>query len=325
MVWFTLIAGLVLVTLGAEALVRGAVRLATRLGVSPMFIGMTIVGFGTSTPELGASVTASLHGVTDISLGNVVGSNILNIALILGLTAALCPIRVAVREIRADMVVMLLAAFVPLAAVLGGAVTPWMGGLMLLGLGAFLFFGYRRAKRAPPEEQSLVEHELDEVVHAGADRVWLSVVLVAAGLALLVGGSVLFVDSARTIASALGVSDLVIGLTIVAAGTSLPELATSVVAAFRKSPDIAVGNIVGSNIFNMLGILGVSALVTPQRVGTQTLLLDLPAVITLSVLMWLFLATGQRLSRLEGLCLLACYAIYLVLLLGFAPGWFPAV
>lgn len=322
MVWFTLIAGLVLVTVGAESLVRGAVRLATRFGLSPMFIGMTIVGFGTSTPELGASVTASLRGATDISIGNVVGSNIFNMAIILGLTAVLCPIRVVVRQIRADMVVMLLAACVPLAAIIGGFVNAWMAALMLLGLAAFLFFGYRRAKTAPADEQALVGQELETVVHTGTGRVWLSVLLVAIGLAMLIGGSILFVDSARTIASGLGVSDLVIGLTIVAAGTSLPELATSVVAAYRKSPDIAVGNIIGSNIFNILGILGVSALVTPQAVSRQSLVLDIPVMIGLSILVWILMATGRRVSRAEGAVLLACYGAYLFVLLALAPGWF---
>jgi cation:H+ antiporter len=322
MVWFTLLAGLVLVTFGAESLVRGAVRLATRLGLSPMFIGMTIVGFGTSTPELGASLTASARGVTDISVGNVVGSNIFNIAFILGITAALCPIRVVVREIRADMVVMLLAAFVPLAAVAGGAVTGWMGGLMLLGLAAFVTLGYRRAKRAPADDQLLLERELGTVMPPRAGRAWLSVLLVALGLAMLVGGSVLFVDSARTIATGFGVSDLVIGLTIVAAGTSLPELATSVVAAYRKSPDIAVGNIVGSNIFNILGILGVSAIVEPQAVSRQSLVLDIPVMIGLSVLVWILMATGRRVSRAEGIVLLACYGGYLAVLLVWAPHWF---
>lgn len=322
MTWLFLVLGLGMVTLGAEALVRGAVRLATRMGLSPLFIGMTIVGFGTSTPELGASLTASIKGVTDISVGNVVGSNIFNIAFILGLAAVLCPIRVAIREMRADMIVMLLVAFVPLAGALTGTVDRWMGVLMLAGLAAFVLIGYRRARSAPKEEQILVDREIESVVHARKDALWLSVLLVVVGLALLVTGSVFFVDSARTIASSFGMSDLVIGLTIVAAGTSLPELATSVVAAYRKSPDIAVGNVVGSNIFNVLGILGISAVVTPQGVGRQVLLMDLPVMIALSALLWMLMRSGQRLTRGEGFVLLACYGAYLVMLLAFAPGWF---
>lgn len=318
-----MIAGLAILTAGAEALVRGATALALRLGLSPLVVGLTVVAFGTSSPELAASVTATLHGSADISVGNVVGSNIFNLLVILGISALLCPIRVHFPSIQRDLWVMIVVAFVPLTlGALTGIVPTWAGGAMLAGLVWYLYRAYQTGRAAPPEAAAAITADLPLVTPTRPAALWRSVVVVAAGLVGLALGARLFVDQAVEVARGAGLSELVIGLTIVAAGTSLPELATSVVAARRGNADIAVGNVIGSNIFNVLGILGVAALLGPQSVGRQVLLLDGPVMVLASLAVAPLVYSGGRLSRSEGFTLLAGYAVYLGLLLTCAPAWF---
>ncbi len=318
-----LLAGsLALLTLGAELLVRGSVAVARRLGVSSFFIGLTIVGFGTSTPELFASLTAALRGQDDLAVGNVVGSNIFNIAAILGIAALICPIPVKLTVVRAEVWIVITAAATPwLGAAIGGTVERWLGAVLLAGLGIYLWRGFVVGRREGAAEMEALEHVGIELPGRARDRV-LELAMIAAGLGFLVAGSYLLVDSASAIARSLGVSELAIGLTIVAAGTSAPELVTSIVAAWRKQPDIAVGNVLGSNIFNLFGILGLTAVVQPQKLSPQVMALDTPVMFAASLALLPIVGTGARISRTEGAILLACYVGYVVLLFTWAPGRF---
>ncbi len=314
--WMTLVISLVVVTLGAEALVRGASLLALRGGISPLFVGLTIVGFGTSSPELAASITATLKGSSDVSVGNVVGSNIFNVGVIVGITAIIHPIRAQLSAIRRDLAVAILASVAPLLSLAFGMSLPRAAGVLLLGvLFAYLVFAYRSDRRASAREERLAKDELIDTVappkwHA-LDQTWFNVVLVVAGLALLILGSRVFVGSALAMARAAGLSELLIGLTIVSAGTSMPELVTSIVAGARRNPDIAVGNIIGSNIFNVFGILGASAVIRPQEISHQTLTLDIPVMLVATLALVPAIRTGGAISRVEGSLLLVGYGVYL--------------
>lgn len=308
---------LTVVALGADALVRGASALARRAGLSPLFIGLTVVGFGTSTPELGASLSATLASSSDVAVGNVVGSNIFNIAVILGLTALFRPIRIRLEALRRDLLVAILAACLPwFALATGGAIPRWLGIALLVALVAYIHGAYTASRRESDDQCTLAETELQAVFSLRPrsdsllERTWIAFLLVIGGLALLTVGSRVFVNSALEIAQQAGVSELFIGLTIVAAGTSVPELVTSIVAAIRRSPDIAVGNIVGSNIFNMLGILGFSATVAPQKVNALVLWRDTPIMLVATLALIPILRTGGVVSRWEGGLLLAGYALY---------------
>jgi cation:H+ antiporter len=306
----------VVITVGAELLVRGASALALRFGVSPLFVGLTIVGFGTSSPELAASLSATLAGTQGVSVGNVVGSNIFNIAVILGITALIRPIPITFDRIRTDVWMAIAVAVLPLIAyALFGAVNRPLGALCLLGLALYLVLGYLRDRRAGVETQEIAEKEIASTLLIKPKH-WLdwTVVLqagyVVAGLAMLIAGSSRFVHAATEIATAAGVSELVIGLTLVAVGTSLPELVTSIVAAARGNSDIAVGNVIGSNIFNILGILGVCAVVTPQPLEPVAAYRDFPAMLLVSLLLLPLARSGGRISRMEGAILLALYVAY---------------
>lgn len=326
-----LLGGFVLLVAGAEALVRGAASLALRLGVSALVVGLTIVACGTSAPEMAVSVMSALDGNADIAVGNVVGSNIFNIAVILGLAAVICPIACHASFIRRETPIMIVVgALIPLFAWLGarfsGMDVPGVDGLMTRSGGALLValgVGYtwllywlskrENAKVAAEFEAGVVPGETAD--EAKRRPVWADVLYILAGVALLVGGSKLLVDGSIVVARAMGVSDLVIGLTIVAGGTSLPELATSLVAALRKQPDIAVGNVVGSNIFNVLFILGVTALIAPVGVSHDIMVRDVPVMLAVSALCLPIMATGRRISRVEGVLLLVVYGGYLAWLL----------
>lgn len=320
--YLVVIISLAVLTLGAELLVRGASALALRLGVSPLFVGLTVVGFGTSSPELGASLSATLRGATGISIGNVIGSNILNVAVILGVTALLRPIPIVFSAVQRDLRIAIAAGCIPLAGyALGGAVSRPLGLLSLLGLAVYLVSAYRKDRQAQEAEQLLALEEVQHAMPMGPLR-WDTVRQVvihgasaAGGLGLLVVGADQFVRAATEIARGAGVSELVIGLTIVAGGTSLPELVTSVVAALRKSSDVAVGNIIGSNIFNMLGILGTCALVAPQPIAGLTALVDVPVMLAFSIVLFPMVKSGGVVSRREGAALLAGYGVYLAYLL----------
>ncbi len=312
-----LLVSLVVVTVGAEALVRGASALALRARLSPLFVGLTIVGFGTSTPELGASVTATLAGSSDMSVGNVVGSNVFNIGVILGASALLRPIQVQLGAVRRDLIVALAAALALLLTPAFGGVVPRAGGIVLVSaLAVYLTYAFRAARRAPRAETALADEELRDALQVGGGPEPLlgagkSAALVLFGLVCLVVGSRWFVGAALNIARAAGISELVIGLTVVSAGTSLPELVTSLVAARRGSADIAVGNVIGSNIFNVLGILGIAAILGPQSVGPSVLMLDVPVLIVATLALVPILRSGGRISRVEGGVLCAGYALYL--------------
>jgi len=315
------IAGLVLLIVGAEALVRGASRLAAALGIAPLVIGLTVVAFGTSAPELAVSVKAAFAGQASIAVGNVVGSNIFNVLFILGVSALIAPLIVARQLIRIDVPFMVALSF--LLLFLG-----WDGGLsridgillflILLGYIAFLVVQSRSEKK--PELDDYAKEYA--AVESGAKAAIINLALVALGLGLLILGSRWLVDSAVTMAQSLGVSELVIGLTIIAVGTSLPEVVTSVMASLKGERDIAVGNVVGSNIFNIVSVLGLSAIVAPAGVdiSDQALRFDIPIMIAVAVVCLPIFFTGGLIKRWEGALLLTYYCVYTTYLILAATG-----
>ncbi len=317
-----LILSLGLVTLGAEALVRGASAVALGTGVSPLFVGLTIVGFGTSTPELTASLAATLKGSSGVSVGNVIGSNLFNIGVILGVTALICPIHVRLHAVRRDLLIALGVACVPwISAGLGGVLPRWVGWSLVCALLVYIGWAYWTGRRSSDEEAELAATEVQTTlgIDPGAAgllaSVWVNVALIVVGLGLLVAGSHWFVTSAIDLARGWGVSELVIGLTIVSAGTSLPELVTSVVAAWRRNPDIAIGNVLGSNIFNILAVLGASTAVAQQTISPQVLLIDVPLLLMATAALLPIMRTGGVISRREGGVLLGGYGLYLGVLI----------
>jgi len=303
-------AGLFLLYLGGEALVRGACTLALRMRVSPLVIGLTVVAFGTSAPELVVSLEASLGGVGDIALGNVIGSNIANIALILGVTALVRATRVEARILRIDAPLMVLASMLVVAMLVDGRITRLEGGALVAGLIAWVGFTAVAARR----ESQAIRQEYSMGVPHSVSRVAIAVTFVLGGIGALVVGGRLLIDAAVAVAAAAGVSQAVIGLTIVAVGTSLPEFAASVVATLRGHGDIAVGNVIGSNLFNVLGILGVATLVAPLARGDVDWT-TLAVFVGVAVLIVPLLYTRRQLSRLEGAVLVLVYAGYVSWLL----------
>jgi len=320
------ILGLVALVVGAELLVRGASRLALSFGISSLVVGLTVVAFGTSAPEMAVSVQSAWSGRVDIALGNVVGSNIFNVLVILGLSALLTPLVVHQQVIRQEVPVMIGVSLLLWALVLDGGISRWEGFLL-----AGLVMGYtvlliRQSRRETATIQAEVSAEYDEAFDGQAkswDSHWgVQVLLILAGLALLVAGAHWLVESAVGFARQLGVSELVIGLTIVAAGTSLPEVATSVMAALRGERDIAVGNVVGSNIFNILAVLGLSASVAPADLAVAPAMLsfDVPIMVAVAVACLPVFFTGARVNRGEGALFLALYAAYTLYLILHATG-----
>ncbi|NHN38642.1 calcium/sodium antiporter [Pseudomaricurvus alcaniphilus] len=305
-----LILGVGLLTVGGEALIRGALASARRLGVSPLLSGLVIVGFGTSAPELVVSVDAALNQRPDIAVGNVVGSNISNILLILGVCALISPLAVKPLALRRDAVTVVAATILFLVLVGGSALGPGDAVIFLAALVAYLAWAYwsERFHAAPSAE--LHKAEAEELTALPKSVVWIATTVIA-GLLLLIFGSQVLLAGAVGIAEYFGVSEAVIGLTLVAVGTSLPELSISVIAALRRHADVAVGNILGSNIFNLLGILGVSALLQPLPVHARILQFDQWIMLGSSLLLLLFLYTGRRLNRFEGGILLAGYGVYI--------------
>jgi cation:H+ antiporter len=299
---------LLLLFAGAESLVKGSVSLARKAGLSSLVVGLTVVAFGTSSPELVVSIQAALAQQGDISVGNVVGSNSMNIGVILGLTALICPIPVHQQVIRVDapiaLGVALLLPFLLADSTLGRA----EGSLLLVGLLAYVWMNLVLARG-----QSVADSQENSGRSLAGQRWMMDVAFILVGLGILVLGSHLLVNHSVALARAFGVSEAVIGLTIIAAGTSLPELATSVVAALRKQPDLAIGNVVGSNVFNILGILGVASLIAPLHAPGVSLL-DCWVVVLFSVLLIPLLYTGRFLHRVEGAALFALYGMYLFML-----------
>lgn len=309
---FFLFVGIALLTFGGELLIRGSLSAAKRLGVSPLLSGLVIVGFGTSAPELVVSINAAIEGRPDIAIGNVVGSNIGNILLILGLCAVITPLAVKPLALRRDAITVVAASILFLVLVLVGGNSLGRGdaAIFLLGLAAYLVWVYwsERFHAAPSGE--LYQAEAEEISSAPMSVLW-TVIAVGVGLSLLIGGSQVLLIGAIGIAEHFDVPEAVIGLTLVAVGTSLPELSISVIAAIRRHADVAVGNILGSNIFNLLGILGVSALLQPLPVHSRILQFDQWVMLGTSLLLLLFLYTGSRLSRFEGGILLGGYGMYI--------------
>lgn len=313
------LAGLVLLGLGGEVLVRGAVGIARWLGVSPLFTGLVIVGFGTSMPELAASLDAALQGSPGIALGNVLGSNIANILLILGLTAAILPIPAEPAAFRRDAPMLALATLACAAVVLSGSMGRSTGVVFLLMLVSYLVYTFRTESRVQDESAQL--HALGgTLLRPSPSQAGISLALAGGGLAAILVGADLLVTASLAVARALQIPDTVIGLTIVAVGTSLPELATSLAAAFKRETDIALGNIIGSNIFNILGILGATALVTPLAVPVQVARFDVWVLLGVTALLLVFAFSRARITRGEGVIFLLLYAGYIAFLVARTMG-----
>ena len=302
---FFILVGFFCLILGAEGLVRGGRSIGTRLGLTPLFIGLTIVACGTSAPELVVSINAALQGKGDISVANVVGSNIFNIAFILGITAMIAPIKISIAVIKTDIPIMIVITMIAFWLIKGITISRMAGFFLFAGLCLYIALTYYLTIRS--STASIRTHE-EVSTSIGS---WLKdIAFIVSGIALMVLGSNLLVDSVSLIARVLGVSETVIGLTVIATGTSLPELATSIVAALRRQPDIAVGNVVGSNIFNILGILGISSLITPLSApGISSV--DISAMLLAAVALLPLAWTGMKVQRWEGAFLLAGYGIYL--------------
>ena len=311
--------GLALLIAGAELLVRGASRLAAAVGVSPLVIGLTIVALGTSSPELAVSVSSSLAGQSDLVVGNVVGSNIYNILLILGIGAVVAPLIVSQRLVRLDVPLTIGVSVLMYLLARNGKIGRIEGGLLFCGIVAYIIFAiYQGRREENPAVQQEYGHEFGAEKRLSGRQILLQVIMVGGGLAALVLGSRWLVASAVVIARTLGLSEMVIGLTIVAIGTSSPEIATSVIAGLRGETDIAVGNAVGSNLFNILAVLGMAAIVAPGgvTVAPSALAFDIPVMIAVTVACLPIFFIGYRISRWEGALFLgyaAAYVTYLIL------------
>jgi cation:H+ antiporter len=311
---FWLFVGLVLLTVGGESLVRGALAAARRIGVSPLLAGLVIVGFGTSAPELVVSLQAALSGQPEIAVGNVIGSNIANILLILGISAVIMPLVTHIQCLRRDGLTMLAATLLVMGLASFGGLGRIEGVIMLLCLAGYLVWAYRTEREDSPEaELHKAEAEEIELVPMSIPMTLLATF---GGLAMLVFGANRFLLGAVGLGEALGVPEAIIGLTVVAVGTSLPELAVSIIAAIRKHADVAVGNIIGSNIFNLLCILGISSTITPLPLEGRLLNIDQFVMLGVTVTLLLFLFFGLRLSRFKGAALLAAYVVYIAAMFG---------
>ncbi len=299
------IIGLIFLVAGAEALVKGASSLAGRVGISPLVIGLTVVAFGTSAPEMAVSAAASLNGQYDLAMGNVVGSNIFNVLFILGVSALIMPLVVSHQLIRLDVPLMIGLSVLLLFLGWDGTIQRWEAVLLFSGIIIYTVFLIRQSRK----EMAASESSTDAIP---SGSIWLNGVYIIGGLTLLVVGSGWLVDSSIAFANYFGVSERIIGLTIVAAGTSLPELATSVLASIRGERDIAVGNVVGSNVFNILSVLGLSGMLSPigLSVSTSTLSFDLPVMILAAAICLPLFFTGMKISRWEGGFFLVAYVAY---------------
>lgn len=302
--------GLALLAAGGESLVRGASRLATALGLTPLFIGLTLVAYGTSAPELVVTSMAALRDLPGVALGNAIGSNIFNSGLVLGIATLIAPFPCKARLIRREVLLIIFATGLVILLSINGRLARPESTVLLLTLVLYTAWAYRRATGN--------SEGADVVPVAGlttASGKLKSGLFIIAGLAMLVIGARWVVDGAVTLAGTLGVSETVIGLTVVAAGTSLPELATSTVAALRGEQEIAIGNVLGSNLFNLLGILGISGLLRPLPVPSHILRLDLPVALVFALACIPIGLTGGRVSRVEGALLLTGYLAYLAALI----------
>ncbi len=304
-----LLAGLILLTFGADILVKGASSLAGALGISPLVIGLTVVAFGTSAPEMAVSISSAWSGSAEIAVGNVVGSNICNVLLILGMSAVAAALVVQKQLVRFDIPIMIFFSLLVLAMGLDKDISRLDGAILFTGIIAYTVFLIREARR---EGVSTVEGA--EAIESSP--LWKNIAFIAVGLGMLVLGSQWLVDGAVAIAKYAGLSELVIGLTIVAVGTSLPELATSVMASLKGERDIAIGNVLGSNIFNIGAVLGISGLVAPNGlpVAASSLTLDIPVMILVALACLPVFLTRYTVTRTDGFAFLLCYAAYVTYL-----------
>ena len=299
---------MVMLYFGAELLVKGSINVSKRLGVSQLVIGLTVVAFGTSTPELAVSISSAMQGLSDVAVGNVVGSNIVNIGAILGISAIISPIAVSKSAIRKEVPIMIGISVLLLAIILDGKIDFVDGMLLVIGIIVFTWYSYRGSKKDKEEGFLLAS----QIIHK---NIFLkSIFFIIIGLALLIGGSFLTVDNAVLLSTSFGISELFIGLTVVAIGTSLPELITSVVAARRGHADLSVGNIIGSNIFNILAILGISSLISGIATS-EKVLLDIGIMLAFSLVLIPIMRSGFVISRKEGLLLVLGYILYVIFLL----------
>jgi len=303
--------GLVFLIVGAELLIRGASRLARGVGVSPLVIGLTVVAFGTSAPELAISINAALSGQAALALGNVIGSNIFNVLFILGISALIAPLLVSQQLVRLDVPLIIIASAVVLLMSVDQLLSRFDGFLLFTGLIAYIILLIRMGRKDRVQAEPVKRSETTN--HEQVSPGWLrNGFLLIAGLALLIVGSQWLVDSAISIARSLGVGELIIGLTIIAAGTSLPEVVTSIMASLRGEREIAIGNIVGSNLFNLLGVLGLTSIFAPAgiEISLAVLRFDLPVMLVVAFACLPIFFTGGRISRWEGAVLLAYYVAY---------------
>jgi cation:H+ antiporter len=306
MVYLQLFLGFALLVAGGEALVRGAVSVAVRFGVSPLLIGLTLVGFGTSTPELVTSLQAAFGGFPGIAIGNVVGSNIANILLILGVAAVIMPLAIDNVSFRRDGAALAITTALAAGLIIYGSLDRWMGSVLIFALLVYLVVAYRTDRNtvvaAGPQD--------DTEGKAVPGSVLLALGLALGGIAVTILGARLTVDSAVALALLWGMSETIVGLTVVAVGTSLPELVTSVMAALRRQSGIAFGNVIGSNIYNILGILGITALVRPIPIPPQIAQLDVWVMLAATLGLIIAVVAWRRIGRVTGLVFLGAYAAY---------------
>ena len=308
--WLSILAGLAMLAVGGDLLVRGASSAARRMGVSPLLIGLTLVGFGTSTPELVTSLQAALAGSPGIAIGNVVGSNISNSLLILGVTALIAPLLVNRRAFRRDAIALVLATGGLVWAILQGRLTREMGGVAIMLLIIYIVIVWLTERRLPDVEGERIEEGAAEASRS-LPSLWIALPLAVAGIGITIYGAHLLVGGAIVLARDLGVSDTLVGLTIVAVGTSLPELVTSVIAGLRKQGDVALGNVIGSNLYNILGILGITAAIQPIDVPVEIVRFDIWVLAAATALLVLVAVRLSKITRAEGFLLLLAYGAYL--------------
>ncbi len=307
------IGGLALLLFGGEALIRGAVGLAKRAGISPFIVGLTIIGFGTSAPEVVVSVDAALSGSPGIAVGNVIGSNVANILLIVGAAAVFLPLAVHPDALRRDGGMMAFATILFIGIALSGTATWYHGAISLVVLVSYLAYSVWSDSKNTDATAQLHRDEGEQLQSGLSDKMWAMLLALAIGLAALVTGSRFAVIGASAIAREAGISEEVIGITLVAFGTSLPELATAMVAAARKQADVCIGNVIGSNIFNLLGITGAAAIAAPLPFSPAVIGFDVWVLLAVTVLFLWCMLTGRRIQRWEGLMLLILYFAYISL------------
>ncbi len=305
------IIGLILLTLGAEFLVRSGSSLALRLGVTPLVVGLTIVAFGTGSPELVVAVQSAYYGNSAIALGSVIGSNISNTALILGAAALVYPIKARTQVVRREVPLMIVVTGLLWLLLFDGELGRFDGIILFAGSLVYTFLVYFLARRSKSKD---IHEEFTEAVDKPTSSKWLDILILLGGLSLLILGANLLVSGAVTIAKFLEISEVVIGLTIIAIGTSLPEMATSVVASFKKESDLALGNAIGSNIINILCVLGATAIVSPIS-AAEIRTIDMGVMLGVAVLLWILLGVRFLLDRLEGAILLLVYIVYIYTLI----------